>query len=258
MIEIPSLRPETRYGMPPADHLLFNREYIVGYSYLFRQPRWAMEVIDPDNRAVKIPKRLDSFRPDLRIPDRFRAELDDYKGSGYDRGHLISSADRRASEIKNSETFLLTNMSPQLGALNQQIWRLHEDAVRNLSNLYVEVYVVCGPLFDVGQTIKQIGKGETKVPIPHSYFKSVLAEEVRGRMKLWSFIFPNKGSKKPFEKFLVTTREVEIRAGLPLWDRLRGTNADKMRSRKTKMWDLEKAKRAAEKREAKVAAAGEK
>ena len=35
MIEIPSLRPETRYGSPPADQLLFNREYIVGYSYLF-------------------------------------------------------------------------------------------------------------------------------------------------------------------------------------------------------------------------------
>ena len=39
MIEIPSLKPETRYGMPTADQLLFNREYVVGYSYLFRQPR---------------------------------------------------------------------------------------------------------------------------------------------------------------------------------------------------------------------------
>ena len=106
MIEIPSLRPESRYGMPPADQLLYNREYIVGYSYLFRQPRWAMEVIDPDNKRVEV-DRIDSFRPDLRVPEKFRAGLDDYSGSGHDRGHLIASADRRAAHIKNSETFFV-------------------------------------------------------------------------------------------------------------------------------------------------------
>ena len=74
MIEIPSLRPETRYGIPPADHMLFNREYIVGYSYLFRQARWAMEVIDPENKAVNV-ERKDPFRADLRIPEQFRATL---------------------------------------------------------------------------------------------------------------------------------------------------------------------------------------
>ncbi len=249
MIEIPSMRSETRYGIPMADQILFNREYIVGYSYLFRQPRWVMEVIDPDNKAVVV-KRIDSFRPDFRVPEKFRADLDDYKKSGFDRGHLVSSADRRATAIKNSETFLLTNMSPQAPKLNQQIWRLHEDAVRNLSNLYVEVYVIAGPLFSIGKPIQEIGVGEVKIPVPHAYFKSVLAEDVKGRMKLWSFIFPNEGSRKPFADFLVTTREVEIRAGLSLWDRLRGANIEGMKRRKTKMWDTAKAARAAEKRAA--------
>ena len=54
MIEIPSLRPETRYGIPPADQLLFNREYIIGYSYLFRQPRWALQLIDPENQVANV------------------------------------------------------------------------------------------------------------------------------------------------------------------------------------------------------------
>ena len=108
MIEIPSLRPESRYGIPPADLLLFNREYIVGYSFLFRQLRWAMEVIDPQNKRVEI-GRQDSFRADMRVPERFRAGLEDYVGSGFDRGHLVASADRRATGIKNSETFLMTN-----------------------------------------------------------------------------------------------------------------------------------------------------
>lgn len=253
MIEIPSLRPETRYGVPLADQILFNREYIVGYSYLFRQPRWVMEVIDPVNTVI-VTKRINAFRPDLRVPEKFRADLDDFKRSGYDRGHLVPSADRRLSDIKNSETFLLTNMSPQEPRLNQGIWRLHEEAVRNLFYLVAEVYVICGPLFEVGKAIKQIGVGPVKVPVPHSYFKSVLAEDIRGRMKLWSFIFPNRGSNKPFDDFLVTTEEVEIRAGLSLWDRLRGVNIEGKKKRKTKMWDVEKARRAAEKAQA---AAGE-
>ena len=249
MIEIPSLRPETRYGMPAADQVLFNREYIVGYSYLFRQPRWVMEVIDPDNKAAEV-KRIDSFRPDLRVPEKFRAELDDYRRSRFDRGHLISSADRRATQIKNSETFLLTNMSPQVPAFNRGIWKKLESEVRNLSNLFVEVYVIAGPLFDVGEQIKQIGKGEVKIPIPHSYFKSILAESVRGRMKLWSFVFPNEQANTPLEEFLVPTRQIEIRAGLSLWDRLRGVDIESMKRRRTRMWSTAQAAKAAARRAA--------
>ncbi len=240
MIEIPSLRPESRYGMPPADLLLFNREYVVGYSYLFRQPRWAMEVIDPDNQRIEV-RRNDSFRPDMRVPERFRAGLEDYVGSGFDRGHLVASADRRATGIKNTETFLMTNMSPQKPRFNQGIWKKLEEEVRRLARVFEEVYVICGPMFDVGKTIKVIGAGPKNrnnvvIPIPHSYFKSVLAEDVRGRLRLWSFIFPNKQCNEPLETFLCKTSEIEERAGTPLWDRLRGEKADKLKTRKGKLW----------------------
>lgn len=238
MLEIPSLRPETRYGIPNADQLLFNREYIIGYSYLFRQARWAMEVIDPQNRRVEV-DRIDSFRPDLRVPERFRADLIDYQGSGYDRGHLISSADRRATEVKNSETFLLTNMSPQKPAFNRGTWKKLEEAVRELAAKYVEVYTVCGPLFDVGKPIKIIGEGDKNdvvIPIPHAYFKSVLAENIKGQLKLWSFIMPNEESDNPLADFLCLTTAIEHRAGLLLWDRLRGEAADKLKKKERKMW----------------------
>ena len=167
MIAIPSLRPETRYGIPTADQLLFNREYIVGYSYLFRQARWVMEVIDPENIRNEV-ERLDSFRPDLRVPEKFRPDLIDYEGSGFDRGHLVASADRRATGIKNSETFLLSNMSPQRPNFNRGIWKKLEQEVRNLAKKYVEVYVICGPLFDIEKPIKVIGKDDKNdVVIPN-------------------------------------------------------------------------------------------
>ena len=251
MIEIPSLRPETRYGMPNADLLLFNREYIIGYSNLFRQPRWAMEVIDPNNKRVEISDRLNNFRVDMRIPPQFRADMDDYVGAfdgqKYDRGHLISSADRRASNIRNSETFLMSNMSPQIPQFNRGIWKKLEAAVRDLANLYIEVYTICGPLFHAGQQLKSIGKGDTKIPIPGGYFKSILAEKERGQLDLWTFSFYNAKMDGGLEDCLKTTNEVEIWSGLPLWDRLRGPEIDNLKKKITPIWSLKDARAAAKK-----------
>lgn len=234
MIEIPSLRPETRYGLPPADQYLFNREYIVGYSYLFRQPRWAMEVIDPENRR-EVVDRIDSYRPDLRVPEKFRADLADFQKSGFDRGHLVSSADRRASRVENSETFLLTNMSPQAPGFNRGIWKELEEAVRDLSHRQVEVYAISGPLFNIGQPLELIGD---EVVVPHAFFKSILAENHRGRHTMWSFIFPNEYCDGPLEQYMCTTAEVEYRSGLPIWDRLRGEDADLLRMKRQRLWEI--------------------
>lgn len=243
MINIPSLRYETRYGLPPADQYLFNREYIVGYSYLFRQPRWTLETIKPSNIANEIDGRLDNFRADLRVPKQFRAGLEDYRGSGFDRGHLVPSADRRADEILNSETFLLTNMSPQHPDFNQKKWRHLEEHVRNLlgKKNIAEVYVVTGPIFEINKPIKIIGDDESHprdvvVPIPHSFFKSVLAETVTGKFKLWSFIMPNEQCPEPLSKYLVRTDDLESKSGLPLWDRISGADITSKKKKTPKVW----------------------
>jgi endonuclease G len=176
MIEIPSLRPESRYGIPTSDLLLFNRQYVVGYSYLFRQPRWAMQIIDEDTMDMEDDfDRLDNFREDLRIPEKFRSTLADYKGSGFDRGHLINSADRKGSKIINSETFLLSNMTPQKPRFNRDIWLELEKAVRVLAEKdeFAEVYTICGR-----------------------------------------------------------------RAGLQLWDRLRGEKSDSLKTKQGRMWSV--------------------
>ena len=240
MIELPNFRPETRYGMPTADRYLFNRQYIVGYSYLFRQPRWAMELINADTMQTEEPEleRLDNFREDPRIPAMFRSTKEDYQGSGYDRGHLISSADRMQKTVVNSETFLLSNMSPQKPGFNRDIWSTLENAVRELAKQeqYVEVYAVCGPLFDVGGTLEVIGNN--KVVVPHAFFKSVLAEEGKsGRLSIWTFDIPNEDTDADLASFLVPTDQVESRAGLTLWDRLRGEKIDDTEAKAGKMWE---------------------
>jgi endonuclease G len=243
MIEIPSLRPESRYGMPTADLMLFNRQYIVGYSYLFRQPRWAMQIIDENTKQMKDDfDRLDNFREDMRIPEIFRATLDDYENSGFDRGHLINSADRKGSKIINSETFLLSNMSPQKPEFNRAIWLELEKAVRILAakDEFAEVYTICGPLFAIGDPIEVIG--DNGVVVPDAYFKSVLAERAKAKstnqLAMWTFVIPNAKAEKPLKEFLVPTDTVERWAGLQLWDRLRGEKSDKLKTKKGRLWSM--------------------
>ena len=195
-MNLPSLRRETRYGMPAADQIMFNRYYVIGYSYYFRQAKWALEIVDPDNPGLD---RLDNFRPDYRVPEMFRADLVDYTGSGYDRGHLVASANQRETELQNSETFLLSNMSPQKPQFNREIWRELETAVRNLDAKFniLETYVICGPVFYFDQPIETIGTtdpNEVTIPVPQAYFKSVLTENNKGALHMWSFVLPNEES----------------------------------------------------------------
>jgi endonuclease G len=192
-------------------------------------------LINPENQVANV-DRLDSFRADMRIPNQFQSELSDYSGSGFDRGHLVPSADRRETAIKNSETFLLSNMSPQAPDFNRQIWRILEEKIRDLAKKFVEVYAISGPYFEVGKTIQTIGD-EGEVVVPHGYFKSVLTESVKGKVDIWSFMLPNEGTNRLLSDFLVKTTDIEIRTGLPLWDRLRDPRAHKIRNTaKRKTW----------------------
>jgi len=237
-MDLPSLRRETRYGMPAADHILFNRHYVLGYSYYFRQAKWALEIVDPDNPGLE---RVDNFRSDYRIPEMFRADLVDYEGSGYDRGHLVASANQRETVLQNSETFLLSNASPQKGEFNRQIWKALEAAVRDLcaKPKILETYVICGPIFYFDKPVESIGvddKNEVTIPVPHAYFKSILTENNRGTLNMWSFVLPNEESNQSLDKFQVPTDLVEKLAGIKLWERLVGRKIDGEKYRVRKMW----------------------
>lgn len=75
-------------------------------------------------------KRNNPFGPDPDVPD---VQLSHHTSDGYDRGHIIASADRFYSQTANDQTFYLTNMSPQIGDFNQGFWAKVEDKVRDLS-----------------------------------------------------------------------------------------------------------------------------
>ena len=237
-MDLTNSRREIRYGIPAADQIVFNRHYVLGYSYYFRQAKWALEIVDPDNLGLN---RSNNFRPDYRIPENFRADLVDYVHSGYDRGHLVASANQRETELQNSETFLLSNMSPQKPQFNRDIWGDLEAEIRNLDAKakMLETYVICGPIFYFNQPIECIGANDSNkvtIPVPHAYFKSVLTENNTGALHMWSFLLPNEESNQSLETFLVPTKLVEKLAGINLWEKLVGRKMDREKSRVRRMW----------------------
>ncbi|NQZ05939.1 MAG: DNA/RNA non-specific endonuclease [Algicola sp.] len=240
-MDLCSLRPESRYGCPAADQILINRFYLVGYSYYFRQAKWALEIVDPDKEDMTEVKRRDKFRPDYRVPKAFRADLSDYAGSGFDRGHLVASADQNDTAIQNSETFLLSNMSPQKPTFNRQKWRQLEGAVRKLddSEKVLETYVITGPIFDFVESIEMIGKKDEDgmpIPVPSHFFKCVLSEDINGKLKMWAFEMPNKDLDEDLDKYQTSTAHIEQRAGIVLWSNLTGPKMDEERNKINRMW----------------------
>jgi len=243
MSETISLNPETRYGCPAADQILINRFYTVGYSYYVRQAKWALEIIDPDKKDVQTVARIGNFRPDFRVPQRFRADLSDYAASGYDRGHLVASADQHDEAIQNSETFLLSNMSPQTPDFNRQKWKELESAVRLLDHnkTVLETYVITGPVFDYQQPISMIGEHDRNgiaIPVPSHFFKCILTEEKTGRLKMWAFEMENTTLTGKLSSYQVSTAYIEQRVGMLLWENLTGIKMEKEKHKVRRMWKV--------------------
>lgn len=240
------IQPELRYGAPVCDEILTGRYFTIGYSWYFRQAKWVLEIVNPNAKFEwEIDDRLNNFRADVRIPKRFRAGLKAYKGSGYDRGHLVGSANQDSLEIQNSETFLLSNMSPQKPNFNRKIWRELENAVRQLNNKedILETYVLTAPVFYFNKKIETIGDKTDDygidVPIPHAFVKSILAEDKRGRFKLWTFEMPNKQLSGDLEDYLVVTYDAEQKVGGKFWSRVSDIDLHSQKSKPGTMWTID-------------------
>lgn len=141
------------FGLPRSvDQLLCHEGYAVGYDSEKKVPSWVAYHITKENVEKKY-KRSNRFKEDAEIVEAHRATLRDYKGSGYDRGHMAPAATIDFSKSSMQESFLMTNMTPQLPGLNRQGWRYLEASVRDWVADRGDLYVVTGVLFDCSATI---------------------------------------------------------------------------------------------------------
>ncbi|EKX36501.1 hypothetical protein GUITHDRAFT_57118, partial [Guillardia theta CCMP2712] len=114
-----------------------------------RNPNWVCEHLCEETlRGEGSRAKTENFQEDETDPPHLRSRLADYKGSGFDRGHLVAAADVKFSQNALDETFLLSNISPQVGAgFNRGYWERMERWCRNLKGEFSDVFVISGPLF---------------------------------------------------------------------------------------------------------------
>ena len=118
-------------------------------------------------RAQKVERR-DRFFADARLPQAERAELADYRGSGYARGHMAPAADMPTVQAM-AQSFSLANMVPQDPRQNSGPWaKIEEDTRKYVLRAKGDVYVLTGPVF-----AKQKVIGANRVHVPTHLFKLV-------------------------------------------------------------------------------------
>lgn len=114
-------------------------------------------------------KRADKFFADARLPAAERAELEDYKRSGYSRGHMAPAGDM-STPTSMAQSFSLANMVPQNIQHNGGAWsKIEQDTRRYVLRARGDVYVITGPVFSSSSAVI----GPSKVSVPSHLFKLV-------------------------------------------------------------------------------------
>lgn len=136
------------------------------------------EMIDCDSPL----KRKDSFKTDPKLRG-YTSLSRHYKNSGYDRGHMMPSADNLCQTKKvQEESFYFSNISPQHKGLNRGDWKSLESESRKYSLTYDSVHIWSG---NIGK-IKKIGD----VSVPAYCWKVIHVKSIN-IMK--GYIFENNG-----------------------------------------------------------------
>lgn len=182
--------------------------YTLRYSEEHEQALWVAYRLSADSLKQEKFKRKDDFRKDPRVRTG-SAELADYKGTGYDRGHLAPAADFSYDEFALSQTFYMSNMSPQAASFNRGVWKKLEDQVRKWLVENPELYVVTGPILN--KKFTTIGANQVSVP---EYYYKVILDITKPEIKAIGFLLKNEKSSEPLEVFAVSIDKIEELSGL--------------------------------------------
>lgn len=202
--------PIRRYGLPECAGTERRQEdrtyFVLCYDSPKKVAAWTAHEIRPERLPVSA-TRSGYFRQGGGL-----ARNEDYRGSGYSRGHLVPAEDLSWSEAAVRSTYMLLNAAPQLQCLNAGVWRELAVVFRTLAARSEAAYIVTGPMFE-GEATTTIGRGQ--VAVPTHFFKVILLIEGH-RKSTYAAIVPNSAPVRgmPVESFAVTIDEVERRTGL--------------------------------------------
>ncbi|MCL6267692.1 DNA/RNA non-specific endonuclease [Flagellimonas myxillae] len=190
-----------------AGEVVRHNHFMLSYSEPHEQAEWVAYSLKREHLTYDDRKRP-YFIEDPKVRTK-SADWRNYKGSGYDRGHLCPAGDRRFSEYAYNETFYTSNISPQNRDFNAGVWNRLEQKVRQWCKKYGDLTIITGGVLK--NNLEEIG--EEDVDVPEAFYKIVIREK-GDTAQVIAFLMPNRESGKNLSHFLVAVDELEQRTGI--------------------------------------------
>lgn len=196
----------------PDNYLVVHNGYSLSYNKSRGAANWVAWHLEKSD--IGDVDRTNAFAPDTTLPREWWIVPADYSISGYDRGHLLPSKDRSASEESNRVTFLMSNMQPQSPKLNQKTWRYLEDYTREIvKNNEAYVYAGC---------YGEAGKIKDKITIPTNCWKIIVVlpvgdddlKRIDNKTRIIAVDMPNDETVSVrWRTYLTTVDDIEKKTG---------------------------------------------
>jgi endonuclease G len=215
--ETPGLYQDTHSDKTALPQLANNRKeqlinhegFTISYNSDFRIANWTSYELTADEAKAEEVKRATRFFPDPEVKG-VSATNDDYKYSGYDRGHLVPAGDMKWSKEGMRASFYFSNICPQNKELNSGLWHNIEKQCRTWAVNYGAIVIITGPV--ITDTMQRLG--ENKVGIPDKFFK-VVSSTAGGKARSIGFLVENRNyEKRLLKEVAVTVDSVESVTGI--------------------------------------------
>ena len=194
--------------------------FSVEWSYADKANRWTCYQMHAGNTLQKVTRSDDPFKPDPEIPSQYRTVVNNYKSSGFSKGHLCPSADRLCSSEQNEQTFYLSNMQPQWQPHNGGLWLRLENKIRDWADQCDTLYVVKAATIRADQIYEERCHGTTdaSLPVPKYFYMALLAynksTDKYEAIGLWTLHQNSWDNNTNLGDYAITIDELEERTGI--------------------------------------------
>jgi len=214
------------------NYLLIGGSYVLSYNDGRGTLNWVSWRTTRDDLGEHL-ERPD-FEPDPRLPPGFtRIVHSDYTGSGYERGHMVPSADRFGNVAENAETFYMTNIVPQTADVNEFVWQKLEAYSRAMVRRGADLYTIAGVYGNAGRL-------KNTVTVPTNCWKIIVVlpsggglSDINENTRVIAVDLPDiDGIRNDnWRKYRTSVRAIEQKTGYNFFDRLSPELQDVLKTR---------------------------
>jgi len=242
-LELPLVRDTTWFIQHSVDGIVnFSLEYDTAQRHAF----WIAYVLTSELLTINT-ERQNNFTFDPKIPREFQPHAIGTSGQivipsfwrdyGYERGHIMASRDRRFSQVANSQSNFMSNISPHLPEFHNShggtgsgdgVWLRLEHRVRYWAEMpgVDTLYVVKGGAIvpgAPGTNIVEVLYSINRVVVPQHYFKAIVKRMGNSFYGIAFWLEQYRGmARRPARRTdAITIRELEYWTGIDFFPNLR-------------------------------------